>query len=330
LDLGVVPPAQSNVITIVGIEEVDGGLYQDKTFDLECLLTCEVSCAPPGEPQVAQVAFGTEPNQRTIRAFWAPGEEYANGQEILVDDNIVGQGITNSVAFVAGMTPGEHTIGVRGDCAANGMSITSESQFDVLEETPLPVPTVGPITCRFSSTDGMTQTELNWTNAKTYAFIEVYLPGEALPRLRLPGCRTQTTAFGTTPEMVFILQFFDRIGEHLYGSERIFCQPDEPLDGNRFVRGVCDGQGGAPQLTSAVFGLNFLFLGGDQPPCRRACDTDGDGEFIISDMVNLLNFLFLGGKSPSGWTDANGDGRPDPMCEIDAEDCAVENPSCPL
>lgn len=332
LDLGLVPPANSNIITIVGIEEVDGGFYQDRTFDLECLINCEVSCAPPGEPTLAQVAYGPTNAERSVRAFWVPGQDYDDGNDVFVDGDAIGTGLGNPSAIINGFAVGEHTVGVRGNCAALGTSITVEGSFDVLEESPITAPTLGPVTCRFSMDEnGQGMTRISWTNARPHTFIEAYVPGSTQPGLRLSGCTTEFFGLDTTPTSVFELQFFDTINGHVYGSERIVCEPEvKPIEGTRFVRGVCDGQGSAPQLTTAVFGLNFLFLGGDEPPCRRACDTDGDGEFIISDMVNLLNFLFLGGTSPNGWADADGDGRLDPLCESSTEDCTTENPSCPL
>ena len=49
-----------------------------------------------------------------------------------------------------------------------------------------------------------------------------------------------------------------------------------------------------------VFLANFLFLGGNPPPCRAAADVNGDGEVpgSTTDIVFLANFLFLGGDEP--------------------------------
>ena len=53
-----------------------------------------------------------------------------------------------------------------------------------------------------------------------------------------------------------------------------------------------------PELTDAIFLLNFLFSGGPQGPCEDASDTNDDGLLDISDAVYLLLFLFTGGDPP--------------------------------
>ena len=52
-------------------------------------------------------------------------------------------------------------------------------------------------------------------------------------------------------------------------------------------------------LSDAVFLLNFLFLGGLEPPCRKAADADDGGTLDLTDAVLLLNYLFLGGGEPA-------------------------------
>ena len=61
--------------------------------------------------------------------------------------------------------------------------------------------------------------------------------------------------------------------------------------------------------------LNFLFLGGGDPPCdggtaaglnpgaMALLDSNGDGQVDISDPVYVLQFLFLGGGPPALGTD---------------------------
>lgn len=76
-----------------------------------------------------------------------------------------------------------------------------------------------------------------------------------------------------------------------------------------FVRSVCRNRSTNPQLTDAVYLLNFLFTGGETPHCKAACDTDGDDRLGLTDSVQVLQFLFLGGVPPVTW-----DG-PNPICE---------------
>ncbi|MGQ9591812.1 MAG: hypothetical protein ACUVYA_16150, partial [Planctomycetota bacterium] len=66
----------------------------------------------------------------------------------------------------------------------------------------------------------------------------------------------------------------------------------------QFRRGDVDGSG-APNLSDAIFGLNWLFLGGREPACQDAADVDDSGTVNLSDMVSLLLHLFLSGDPPA-------------------------------
>lgn len=88
----------------------------------------------------------------------------------------------------------------------------------------------------------------------------------------------------------------------------------------RFQRGNVDGVGEL-NVADAVFGLNYLFISGDQPPCRAALDTNADGGTNVTDMVHILNHLFLGGAPPAGDY---------PDCEVgDPVDCETGHDLCP-
>jgi hypothetical protein len=68
-----------------------------------------------------------------------------------------------------------------------------------------------------------------------------------------------------------------------------------------FVRGDADGTGEVPGTTTDIIVLaNYLFLGGDDPPCLAAADINGDGGVpgTTTDIIYLANFLFLGGEEP--------------------------------
>ena len=76
----------------------------------------------------------------------------------------------------------------------------------------------------------------------------------------------------------------------------------------RFVRGDTNADSSV-DITDAVFVLNFLFLGGDNPPCRDAANVDDSPAIDITDGIYVLNFLFLGGAAPpSPFPDCSGDG----------------------
>jgi hypothetical protein len=67
-----------------------------------------------------------------------------------------------------------------------------------------------------------------------------------------------------------------------------------------YVPGSCDGSV-PPNLTTGIFGLNYLFLNGQTPPCLAACDANSDGSFNVTDATYLFNYLFLNGPAPRGW-----------------------------
>lgn len=69
------------------------------------------------------------------------------------------------------------------------------------------------------------------------------------------------------------------------------------------MRGDGNGDRNA-DLSDAVFVLNFLFLGGEEPGCRAAANYNGDAAIDIADSVYLLNHLFTGGAPlPSPFPD---------------------------
>ena len=79
------------------------------------------------------------------------------------------------------------------------------------------------------------------------------------------------------------------------------CDTPGEVDPVYFVRSICRNGSASPQLSDAVYLLNFLFTGGERPSCQVACDTDGDGRAMLTDAVQLLQFLFLGGPAPGTW-----------------------------
>ena len=94
------------------------------------------------------------------------------------------------------------------------------------------------------------------------------------------------------------------------------------VGGDVFLRGDADGTG-VTNITDGIYVLNFLFLGGDDPPCADAADADDSGVINITDGIYILNFLFLGGDDP-----------PPPLrtCGVDPTDDAVgcaQSPVCP-
>ena len=67
--------------------------------------------------------------------------------------------------------------------------------------------------------------------------------------------------------------------------------------GGGFRRGDSNASGDL-NITDGVYVLNYLFLGGPEPPCHDAADSDDNGALNITDGVRILNYLFLGGPAP--------------------------------
>ncbi|MEM7233278.1 MAG: hypothetical protein AAF517_13965, partial [Planctomycetota bacterium] len=64
-----------------------------------------------------------------------------------------------------------------------------------------------------------------------------------------------------------------------------------------FLRGDCDSNE-RQEVSDAIFTFRYLFLGGAQPLCQNACDSDDSGSLEISDGIYFLSYLFLGGAPP--------------------------------
>ncbi len=87
-----------------------------------------------------------------------------------------------------------------------------------------------------------------------------------------------------------------------------------------FVRGDANADGNL-DLSDAIFILNWLFTGGQLPPCLDAADINDEGTIDISDPVRLLFVLFADGEKPPPPHPARGlDPTPDDL------DCQSYNP----
>ena len=93
-----------------------------------------------------------------------------------------------------------------------------------------------------------------------------------------------TGAFLTFPDT----SVFSPVSEFSGGKIRIL--------GAGFRRGDANGDRDV-NLSDALTVLNFLFLGGSDPSCDDAADTDDSGVIELTDGVFALNALFLGGDS---------------------------------
>jgi hypothetical protein len=125
-----------------------------------------------------------------------------------------------------------------------------------------------------------------------------------VPRLRLrSGTRYRLRAsFAGLPDAAPVPFTVD--GERTLLGLDLTLNPDTPPD---FIRGDCN-QTREVDISDAIFDLDFLFAGKQEPGCQEACDVNGDAENDLSDAVFLLGFLFLGGPPP---------GQPFPDCGPD-------------
>ena len=67
--------------------------------------------------------------------------------------------------------------------------------------------------------------------------------------------------------------------------------------------GCCNMRGdvnddGAINVADLGYLVNYLFFGGDDPPCLEEGDVNGDGAINVADLGYLVNFLFFGGPPP--------------------------------
>jgi len=283
---------------------------------------------------VRQTAYGTGA-AGAILATWHYAEvPYAKVNVYL--DNLSGSpvrvitgGVENHAA--ASLALGKHTVGVQGDDgAAGGKSLISQAAITLLSASPHPKPVSGAISCTWSAANGGSTTA-SWTRADPSDLVDVYLAGSPpIYQLTVSGSSTSATVRGTVSSDALSLQFLKLVDGQYYGSPLLTCSTGTA---KRFIRGFCNGGDGDAQdldITTAIFGLHYLFTGGRAPPCQEACDTNKDGTFDITDVVFVLSFLFTGGRAPVGWVDLNADGKLDPTCEAaqPGDDCQNSHGPC--
>ena len=95
--------------------------------------------------------------------------------------------------------------------------------------------------------------------------------------------------------------------------EGLGCTPDS---GPSFRRGDCNNSGNF-DISDAIAGLGFIFLGEGPADCQDACDTNDNGALGLDDMIGLLDALFAGGTPPEApYPDCGSDETPSTLtCE---------------
>jgi len=299
-----------------------------------CTLACAGACNTPVNFQLCQRTYLHETVGNFVEGLWLNTTPYEN-VDVFLDGALLETVAGNSQGYAfENLTPGVHTFGIQGICADATRSDLVEKQFTVVDASPH-TNVVGEVFCEFLDDDPATA-EVDPTTVATFStlgrdesvFIDVFLSNETIGlgfvgRLFTDSAVDFTVNVrGTEPTDRIELQFFSDSPDDLcYGSELVVCQ----FAGNLFVRGVCNGIGTVPNISTPIFGLNWLFASGEVPPCLAACKANGDGSVNIADMVFILNFLFGSGAAPPGWDGIN------PVCELEqVENCLMANPLCPL
>ncbi len=309
-----------------GPGEENEGRFLGEPVETCCEITCGIpGCLTPTDFAISQVKYGTGPAGRAVLARWKlPAGPYAAGIKTFVNGAETGAIDGSATRHVFEGLSSAPEVGVQGDCGeAAGLSGIARDRMELLAETPHKNPIAGTITCEWNA--AARKTTATWTNADPSKLIDVYIVEGGVKSFvtTIPGDQTGVTLSDTAPSDRIELQFFALVDGFCYGSEPVACTP--PDGGNRFIAGICssDGQGGEPNISNAIFGLNYLFIGGNTPACLKACHVNADAKFDLSDMVYLLTYLFNGGPPPVGW------GGPDPACgSAPAEECETANAAC--
>ena len=332
-------PPNTYEATILGFlltPEPDDNLYRSGRVSTACTLECsDLTCLAPIDLRVCQSSYSVDDADQ-LRISWTNLGSYV-GIDVFIDGELNQDLVPNAegempelIDLLVDLPAGEHTVALQAVCEGNLVADPVEASITIQDSTPHTSPIEGDLSCEFVLGDpGVVpdRTVVTWTNAEPSQFIDIFVQDAAQNVFYLgagPGDLESLTINNSTPDDVIFLQFYSQTEEGCFGSDFFFCQPSAN-DGNIFVRGGCDGGLGTPQINAAVFGLNFLFGGGEDPPCLEACDTNADGSVNLADMVQTLNFLFGGGVPPAGWPDANTG-----ACETAIENCETGLESCPF
>lgn len=309
----------------------EGVFYSGCSTGATVLLGCKAGdCEPPRELFATQVAYGPGASG-AVELTWVDAFEARNqALRAYLDGALIAEIPAGKEAGVfGGLLPGRHHFELETVCEGKGESARVGTSLVVLATSPhtTPVSPAG-VHCAHVEDDGAGHSGVRvwWTSFSPSFGIDVYIDSGRGPwRVdQVDGLAQSIFLRGAGEDTATLLTFRAWIGDGAYASPTLSCAP-VVLGGQSYLPGACSGQGSRLEISSAIFGLDYLFGGGPDPPCFAACDVNGDALFNIADMVWVLSFLFLGGPPPAGWKDADGDGLPDPTClqASRTEDCQV-------
>jgi hypothetical protein len=217
----------------------DNVFYEGCPVESCCTLTCVgEDCNPPIDLLLCQVVYGPGAEDSAVDARWQNGDTYdgtdgvpaggagdADGINGYRDGELLGSlpGAAEGALFGL-LSPGEHTFGVEGVCAAGSTSTRTEDMITVLTTSPHTDPVLADPICEFAAPDSLTATwSLN--EAAPSVFIDVYaFDGVGLFFLgSLFGDTTEVTVTGAMPTDLIVLQFFEAQDGSCYGSPFIPC-----------------------------------------------------------------------------------------------------------
>ncbi|MBN1442299.1 MAG: hypothetical protein JXA90_06295, partial [Planctomycetes bacterium] len=151
---------------------------------------------------------------------------------------------------------------------------------------------------------------LRWVNPVEYDSIEVKLDGETAGSY----AGTAVRASIAIPDLgTYTLEVIGKKAGFL-NSPPATCIVESQL--RPFIRADSNSDGGA-DISDAVYSLNYLFRGRQEPSCLAAADANGDNDIDISDAIWTLTFLFMGGQQP-----------PPPYPECGVGEAPLTAPSC--
>jgi hypothetical protein len=299
------PPAiVDDCVSLVAWRTRTDGSY---AMFLENCLEEPISCEdlPCDGPTVLSVVQGVREvgDGKTAFVRWTSGEEATyDSVEVLVNGASVGTypGDQYEIAL-EGIGPGEHEVHIVADCGAEGgVASPTRHRFLMRAEPSTGMPPEN-LACKFVYAQEYEDLTVTFRRNPEAWYHEVrVLDRDGNVRFTddvlsvSSGVNFEGTKKGDT---IAARSFYGMTGE-VYVTDFVTCIPALP-PGHTFLRGDCDGDG-IFNLTDAIFGLNYLFLGGQEPPCASACNSDGNEVLNLTDAVYSLIHLFVGGDPPPG------------------------------